>query len=63
MLNKDALYFIAPQSKDLVKQVIKNHTQEAYESIMLRKDGSTFPAILRGKDIKILDKNIEFQQF
>ena len=58
MLNKDALYFIAPQSKDLVRQVIKNDTQEAYESIMLRKDGSTFPAILRGKDIKVLDKNI-----
>ena len=58
MLNKDALYFIAPQSKDLVRQVIKNDTQEAYESLMLRKDGSTFPAILRGKDIKVLDKNI-----
>lgn len=58
MLNKDALYFISPESKDLVVQSIKKDNQEAYESIMLRKDGSTFPAIVRGKDIKVLDKNI-----
>lgn len=58
MINRDALDFIATESKKFVKQVIKKDNQEAYESIMLRKDGSKFPAILRGKDIKILDKSI-----
>lgn len=58
MINKDALDFIAPSSKNFVKSVIKNHNQEAYEAQMLRKDGSTFPAMLRGKDLKILDKII-----
>jgi diguanylate cyclase len=58
MINKDALDFIAPSSKDFVKSVIKNHNQEAYEAQMLRKDGSTFPAMLRGKNLKILDKVI-----
>lgn len=58
MINKDALDFIATESKNLVKHVIKKDNQEAYESILLRKDGSTFPAILRGKNIKILDKNV-----
>lgn len=58
MINKDALDFIAPSSKDFVKRVIRNHNQEAYEAQILRKDGSTFPAMLRGKDLKVLDKII-----
>lgn len=58
MSGKDALHFIAPESKDLVKDVIKNHTQEAYQATLLRKDGSTFPAILRGKNINVLGKNL-----
>ncbi|CAM3966399.1 putative bifunctional diguanylate cyclase/phosphodiesterase [Arcobacter cloacae] len=58
MLNRYALDFIAPNSKELVKRVIQNHNQEAYEADMIRKDGTTFPAILRGKDLKILDKKI-----
>ncbi|PUE63556.1 sensor domain-containing protein [Arcobacter caeni] len=58
MFNKDALYFISHESIDLVNQVIKKDNQEAYEALMKRKDGSTFPAILRGKDIKVLDKKI-----
>ena len=58
MLNRYALDFIAPNSKELVKRVIQNHNQEAYEADMIRKDGTTFSAILRGKDLKILDKKI-----
>lgn len=58
MISKDALDFIALDSKGFVKNVIKNHNQEAYEAQMLKKDGSTFPAMLRGRDIKILDKVI-----
>jgi diguanylate cyclase (GGDEF)-like protein/PAS domain S-box-containing protein len=58
MKNKDALDFIAPNYKDYVKKVIHNDNQEAYEAEMIKKDGSTFPVILRGKNLKILNKNI-----
>ena len=58
MISKDALSFIAPESRNLVQKVIQKDNQEAYESVLLRKDGSTFPAMLRGKNIKLLGKNI-----
>lgn len=52
MFNKDALYFISHESIDLVNQVIKKDNQEAYEALMKRKDGSTFPAIFKRKRYK-----------
>ena len=58
MISKDALSFIAPESKNLVQKVIQKEDQEAYESVLLRKDGSTFPAMLRGKNIELFGKNI-----
>lgn len=58
MIGIHALDFIAPSSHDLVKKVISNRNQEPYEAQMLRKDGTTFPAILRGKDIVLADKKI-----
>lgn len=58
MIGIHALDFIAPSSHDLVKKVILNRNQEPYEAQMLRKDGTTFPAILRGKDIVLADKKI-----
>lgn len=58
MLGQHALTFIAPPSYDLVKKVILNHNQEPYEAQMLRKDGSTFPAILRGKDLVLAGEKI-----
>ena len=58
MIGKYALDFIAPSSQEIVKRVIQNHNQEMYEAEMIRKDGSTFPAILRGRDLVLLDKKI-----
>ena len=58
MIGKYALDFIAPSSENLVKRVIQNHNQEMYEAQMIRKDGSIFPAILRGRDLILLDKKI-----
>lgn len=58
MIGKHALDFVAPSSKELVKEVIKNHNQEAYEATLIRKDGSIFPVILRGRNLVLLDKNI-----
>ena len=58
MIGKYALDFIAPSSQEFVKCVIQNHNQEMYEAEMIRKDGSTFPVILRGRDLILLDKKI-----
>ncbi len=58
MIGKYALDFIAPSSQEFVKRVIQNHNQEMYEAEMIRKDGSTFPVILRGRDLILLDKKI-----
>lgn len=39
MISKDAFSFVAPESRNLVQKVIKNDNQEAYEAVLLRKDG------------------------
>ncbi|HLD23423.1 MAG TPA: PAS domain S-box protein, partial [Sulfuricurvum sp.] len=58
MIGREALEFIAPQSQELVNKLIHNDNQEPYEAQMLRKDGSTFPAILRGRNLVLSGKNI-----
>ena len=58
MIGKHALDFIAPSSQAFIKKVILNHNQEIYEAEMIRKDGSIFPVILRGRDLFLLDKKI-----
>lgn len=58
MIGRHALDFIAPSSQEFVKKVILNYNQETYESEMVRKDGSIFPVILRGRDLFLLDKKI-----
>ncbi|OHE14518.1 MAG: diguanylate cyclase [Sulfurimonas sp. RIFOXYD12_FULL_36_11] len=58
MIGRYALDFIAPESKKLVASVIQNDDQEPYEAQMLRKDGSLFPAILRGRNFVLSGKNI-----
>lgn len=58
MIGKHALDFIAPSSQEFVKKVILNYNQEIYEAEMIRKDGSIFPVILRGRDLFLLEKKI-----
>jgi diguanylate cyclase len=58
MMGKSAFDFISPSHYNLVKEKIKNKDQEAYESEMIRKDGSHFPSILRGKNLELLGKKI-----
>lgn len=58
MIGMDALDFIAEESLEHVRTVIQNRNQEPYEAYMVRKDGSKFPAILRGKDIMLNNKTI-----
>ena len=58
MIGKHALHFIAPSSQELVKTVIQNCNQESYEAQMIRKDGTIFPAILRGRDLIFLGQKL-----
>jgi rsbT co-antagonist protein RsbR len=49
MLGMWVLDLIAPESKEEVRQNALNGYEEPYEAMMLRKDGSTFPAEILGK--------------
>ncbi len=58
ILKKRALDFIAPQSHPLVKNMLQRSNQEGYEAQMIKKDGTTFPALIRGRDIKFAGRSI-----
>jgi len=58
MIGRDALDFIAPESKEFVRTAIQNDDQEPYEAHMIRKNGTIFPAILRGRNLVLNGKNI-----
>jgi len=58
MHGKYAFEFVAPESRELVKNRIVIKDQSPYEAVMVRKDGSKFPAMLRGRDILINNKKI-----
>ncbi|WP_041959669.1 PAS domain-containing sensor histidine kinase [Sulfurospirillum arsenophilum] len=58
ILKKSMFDFIAPESKELVyKQANKSHT-EMYECMLLRKNGTTFTALVRGSDMKSFGKKM-----
>lgn len=57
MIGKDVLIYCS-FFFSLVKEVINNQNQEPYEAQMIRKDGSIFPVILRGKDLDFLGRKI-----
>jgi diguanylate cyclase (GGDEF)-like protein/PAS domain S-box-containing protein len=58
MIDLPVLQFVAPESHALVKKHISNTDQEPYEAFLMRKDGSKFPAILRGHDLVLAGENI-----
>lgn len=58
MIGLRALDFIAPESIELVAQMLQNDDQEPYEAKMIRRDGTIFPAMLRGRNQVLNGKNI-----
>ena len=58
IVGKNAFDFIAPEYQDVVRQKINIVDQKPYEALMVRKDGSKFWAILRGKDSVISGKRV-----
>ncbi|WP_456382867.1 sensor domain-containing protein [Hydrogenimonas sp.] len=53
IIGKGAFDFVAPEYHDLVRKKIEIADQEPYEALMIRKDGSKFWAILRGKNAEL----------
>ena len=51
IIGMNALSFIADDSLENVKRYMQNSVQEPYEANMKRKDGTTFPALLRGHNV------------
>ena len=49
LIGKDAFSFIAPESRDLVRERTAAGYEEAYEALLLRKDGMTLLAEICGK--------------
>lgn len=43
--------FAHPDYKEIVKRNVKNNYEEPYEGLALRKDGSSFPVELRGRNL------------
>jgi len=48
MLGKNAMHFIAPSSRRLVAQYMRDVYEKPYEIIALKADGSEFPALVQG---------------
>lgn len=49
MIGRPATDFIAPESQALVRARMASHRNESYEFVGMRKDGSYFPAEVRGR--------------
>ncbi|WP_437883911.1 hybrid sensor histidine kinase/response regulator [Pseudomonas sp. LRF_L74] len=49
-IGQPVLDYTGPRAVPMAQQLIEERWAEAYESEMLRKDGTTFPAIVRGRD-------------
>ncbi|TVT55832.1 MAG: EAL domain-containing protein [Sedimenticola thiotaurini] len=58
-LGCSGLNWIAEESRDLVKQNMRDGYLEPYEAIALRKDGSTFPAEIRGRAMEYQDRQVQ----
>ncbi|NCD13333.1 MAG: PAS domain S-box protein, partial [Epsilonproteobacteria bacterium] len=51
LLGKNVLDFVAPQSKELVKEKLAMSRVDRYECTLLKSDGTPFPALIRGTNI------------
>ncbi|MBI5215309.1 MAG: PAS domain S-box protein [Ignavibacteriae bacterium] len=57
MIGKNATDFAAPESKALVEKNIRSGIESPYETVGIRKDGTTFPVELIGRAMNYHGKN------
>ncbi|MCH9813543.1 MAG: ABC transporter substrate-binding protein [Epsilonproteobacteria bacterium] len=50
-IGKHAMHLVAPISREIIKRNMQNRDQNAYEATLLKKDGTQFFGLVRGKDI------------
>lgn len=50
--------WFVPEERERVKKYILERYEQPYEAIALRKDGSTFPCMVRGKMMYYKGKNV-----
>jgi len=58
LIGKHAVTFVSDKSKDIVKHNMKIKNQQPYEAKLLKKDGTEFFALLRGRNIIWNDKKV-----
>jgi len=58
IIGMNVLELAAPECREVVKRNVLSGLEEAYEAIGLRKDGSTFPGELRGRQTKYKGKTV-----
>jgi|GEM_PF-631864 len=58
MFGIHALDFIAPKSKEIVFEMMKQDNTLPYEANCIKKDGTIFPALIKGKNIEINNKHV-----
>lgn len=57
-LGRSGLEWVAPESRELVKRNMLGGYSEPYEVLALRKDGSAFPAEVRGRAMPYQDRMV-----
>ena len=58
LIGKYIISFIHPDYVDCVKQKMKSDTPESYEAIIIRKDGATFHADIKGRNYMFKGKHV-----
>ncbi len=58
MIGKHASEIVCIESREIIRKKMQNYNQKPYEAMMLRKDETKFPAILRGRNIFWNDKRV-----
>ncbi len=57
-VGKPGLEWLIPEDRERVRKYIAEDNEEPYESIGLRKDGSTFPCLVHGRTMFYREKNV-----
>jgi PAS domain S-box-containing protein len=58
IIGKQVIEFVAPESRDLVKDNMRSGFEGPYEHLALRKDGSVFPVEIRAKQVSFDGRNV-----
>jgi two-component system cell cycle sensor histidine kinase/response regulator CckA len=58
LIGQPVITFIAPQHRDLTAEAIRRGRLDPYESLLLRKDGTTFPVESRARTTQVGDRQV-----